>query len=277
MAAGALVALLLARGACPQELQPFTETIRETLVTFDMVPIPGGTYEFADPDNAGAKTTVEIKPLWFGKTEVTWDEYDVYLFGLDEPNAGGSDSQGSREEEPKDADAISRPTKPYGAPDHGWGHRGYPALHLTYHAAEQYCRWLSKNTGKKYRLPTEAEWEYACRAGQLPAGPLEDAALLGKLAWYWDNGQDATHQVASKEPNAWGLYDMLGNAGEWCTVPGAKPALRGGSYNLEAPDIHAAARRRQTSSWNDSDPQIPKSKWWLADASWAGFRVVCEP
>jgi formylglycine-generating enzyme required for sulfatase activity len=277
LALAALGALLLCYAARAQDLQAYTQTLEGTLATFDMVPVPGCTYEYADPDNEGAKTTVEIKPFWIGKTEVTWDLYDVYRLRLDEPNAGGSDAQGSGAEEPTDPDAISRPSKPYGAPDLNFGHDGFAAMHITYHAATNYCKWLSKKTGKNYRLPTEAEWEYACRAGQLPAGPIEDTELLGKLAWYFDNAESKTHKCGTKEPNAWGIYDMLGNVGEWCTDPDHKPALRGGSYREEAPDVNPAARRLQEPSWQMADPQIPKSKWWLSDGPFAGFRVICEP
>ena len=273
---GACCVLLAVRGAPAQDLQPYTESIQGTLVTFDMVPIPGASCEFADPDAEGAVSTVEIKPLWIGKTEVTWDEYDVYLLRLDDPNAGGSDAQGSGTET-VDADGISRPSKPYGAPDLNFGHQGFAAMHITSHAAINYCKWLSHKTGKNYRLPTEAEWEYACRAGQLPAGPVEDTGLLGKLAWYLDNSEMKTHKVGTKEPNAWGVYDMLGNVGEWCAVPDKKPALRGGSYQEEAAAVNPAARRLWKASWQMADPQIPKSKWWLSDGPFAGFRVVCEP
>ncbi|MBM3499065.1 MAG: formylglycine-generating enzyme family protein [Armatimonadetes bacterium] len=269
-------ALLAVRSLPAQDLQPYTESLEGTLVTFDMVPTPGGAYEFADPNAEGAATTVEIKPFWIGKTEVTWDEYDVYLLRLDDPNAGGNDAQGSGSET-VDADGLSRPSKPYGAPDLGFGHQGFAAMHLSSHAALNYCKWLSHKTGKKYRLPTEAEWEFACRAGQLPAGPLEDTGLLGKLAWHFDTSEMKTHQTASAEPNAWGIHDMLGNVGEWCATPEQKPALRGGSFQEDAADVHPAARRLWKASWQMADPQIPKSKWWLSDAPFAGFRVVCEP
>lgn len=275
---GLLVGLLVASAVtAPQDLEPYTESLEGTLVKFEMVPVPGGTYEYADPENGGAIVAIEIKPFWIGKTEVTWDEYDVYMLRLDDPNvAGGSDAQGSATET-TDADGISRPSKPYGAPDLGFGHQGFAAMHLTYHAAVNYCKWLSHKTGKKYRLPTEAEWEYACRAGQLPAGPIEDKTLLDRIAWYFENAENKTHKVATKEPNAWGIYDMLGNVAEWCTVPDRKPALRGGSYQEEASDVHPGARRLYSPSWQMSDPQIPKSKWWLSDGPFAGFRVVCEP
>jgi len=249
------------------QLKPYTETIQGTLVKFDMVPVPGGTYTVVDPDT-GKSRKVTIKPFYIGKTEVTWDEYDVYLNKLDLQNSGGTEG----------ADAVSRPSRPYGAPDRGFGHTGYPAISISYHAAQQYCKWLSSKTGKKYRLPTEVEWEYACRAKVLPAGPIADSALLDKLAWHSGNSGGKTHPVGTKQPNAWGIYDMLGNAGEWCQpMYGEEPVLRGGCYSDDPKEVHPAARKPFSPDWQASDPQYPKSKWWLSDGPFAGFRVVCEP
>jgi len=288
MAALALIGALAAGWLQPspvavaQELEPYTEKLEGTLVEFEMVPVPAGTYEMANPEEAGETLSVEFQGFWMGKVEVTWDEYDVYMYRLDEEDKGGDEAQGGTDEkgeqgEPTTPEAVARPTKPYGAPDLGFGHQGYAALHITYHAAKTYCQWLSLKTGKKYRLPTEAEWEYACRAGVLPPAPIEDADLLGGIAWYADNAEEQTHPVGSKEPNAWGIHDMLGNTGEWCTGVGKKPVVRGGSYQDSAEDVHPAARKYETADWTMSDPQIPKSKWWMADAPFAGFRIVCEP
>lgn len=254
-------------------LQPYVESIPGTLVKFEMVPIPGGVYEMPDPAKPGSRRRVVIRPFWMGKTEVTWDEYDVYLYRLDQ-----TEQEILKERKTgQGVDAYSRPTLPYGAPDRGYGHQGYPAISMTYHAAEQYCRWLSARTGKKYRLPTEAEWEYACRAGSLPAGPLEDREALDALAWHGENSEAKTHPVASKHPNAWGLYDMLGNAAEWCLGLDGRPVACGGSYEDPPERVHPAARRHPTPDWQASDPQVPKSQWWLTDAPFVGFRVVCEP
>ncbi len=227
-----------------------------------MIAIPEGTF-------IGAPKPLKIKAFWIGKTEVTWDQYD--LFAL----VDASQPQEKTPGEKKDivVDGVARPSVPYGAPDHGFGHESYPAIHLTCYAAEQYCRWLSIKTGKKYRLPTEAEWEYACRAGVLKAEPLKD---LDKYAWYVDNADDKTHPVGKKQPNAWGLHDMLGNVMEWCQGMDGKPVARGGAYNDIADDVHPGARKIQTDEWNATDPQFPKSKWWLSDAPFVGFRVVCE-
>jgi len=250
-----------------KQMAAYTETIPGTVVKFEMVPVPGGTYTINDP-KTGKPKQVTIKPFYIGKTEVTWDEFDVYVYKLDAPDTqkiGG-------------ADAISRPSKPYGAIDRGYGRKGYPAISMTYLAAQKYCEWLSAKTGKKYRLPTEAEWEYACRAGVLPAGPITDSELLDKLAWHWGNSEDKTHKVGTKQPNAWGIHDMLGNVAEWCQpMDDQVPVVRGGSFYDEPDKVHPAARKKYTPDWQMNDPQNPKSQWWLTDAPFAGFRVVCEP
>jgi formylglycine-generating enzyme required for sulfatase activity len=241
----------------PLQLSPFLESIPGTAIKFEMIPLPAGTVTINE-------AVVAIKPIWIGKTEVTWDEYDLYAFKLD---MAASEQIG-------ELDAIARPTKPYGAPDRGFGHRGYPALSMTFHAAQKYCRWLSTMTGKKYRLPTEAEWQHACQAG---AAEKVAPKILDQHAWYWDNAEDKTHPAATKQPNPWGLYDMLGNAAEWVVGNDGAALVAGGAFKDKAEKVHAAARAKQIPSWNVTDPQMPKSQWWLSDATFVGFRVACEP
>jgi formylglycine-generating enzyme required for sulfatase activity len=259
--------------ASANTLKPYTETIAGTLVKFDMAPVPAGSFVPSpgpnDPAGAAPKT-VKVKPFWIGKTELPWDAYDVWYFLLDVPGSNGPIPTG------KGSDAVSRPTRPYGAPDYGYGHQGYAAICITYLAAEKYCEWLSQKTGKKYRLPTEAEWEYAARAGGKSLGPA-DAAGVQKVAWVDENSEYKTHPVGKKPANAWGLYDMLGNVGEWCVGADGKPVLRGGSFRDPAAKVSAAFRAYQTPDWNQTDPQIPKGRWWLPDGPFAGFRLVREP
>ncbi len=235
----------------------FVQEIPGTLVKFEMKAIPGHA---AQEDKA-------IKPFWIGRTEVTWDEYDVYAFRLDL----------SQDEQAAGVDAKSRPSKPYGAPDRGFGHHNFAALAMTFYSAQGYCDWLTRKTGKKYRLPTEAEWEYAARAGaETPA-----KTALDEVAWYWDNAEDKAREVASKKANAWGLHDTLGNVWEWFMASESTPekpigVVRGGGYLSKAPDVSVEARQTQQPKWNQTDPQNPKSLWWLSDAPFIGFRVVCE-
>jgi len=142
---------------------------------------------------------------------------------------------------------------------------------VTYHAAEQFCVWLSEKTGRKYRLPTEAEWEHACRGGE--EGHQDD---LDEVAWYEDNADDKTHPVGKKKPNGYGLHDMLGNAGEWAKAMDGTPVLCGGTFLDPAEDVSCDTRAVQDATWNQTDPQTPKSTWWLSDGPMVGFRVVCE-
>ncbi len=236
------------------KLEPFAQEIPSAAFKFEMVPIPGS----ADGS---------IKPFWIARTETRWEAFDVYIYHLDE---GEDKSDGP--------DAVTRPSKPYLPPDRGFGHENFAALSLSFKNAQEFCAWLSAKSGRYYRLPTEAEWEHACRAGATTTYFFgDDAAQLADYAWFSGNANAAPHAVATRKPNAWGLYDMLGNVQEWCVGPDGKPLTKGGSYRDAADAMTCAARVPQKSAWNASDPQIPKSQWWLADGPFVGFRVVCEP
>jgi formylglycine-generating enzyme required for sulfatase activity len=234
----------------------YHESIPGTLVTFEMVPVPAGPARLP-----GAAAPVDVAAFAIGRTEVTWDLYDVYVLGLDRPPAVTGSG----------ADALARPSNPYGAPDHGWGHAGFPAMSMTRAAAEAFCAWLSERTGKTYRLPSEAEWQ---RAADLAApAPLSDARRRA-LAWYQANAGSRVHEVATRQPDALGLYDLFGNVGEWVVAAGGALVLRGGTYRDPAAAVGREARAVQDQTWNQTDPQLPKSRWWLSDGPFAGFRVV---
>jgi formylglycine-generating enzyme required for sulfatase activity len=267
-----------------------------------MVPIPQGEFVMGSPEkeqgreaDEGPQHPVQIRPFWMCKTEVTWDEYDLYW-----KKQEGAQRNENPTAADKSADAVSRPTPPYADETFGHGREKQPVICITHHAAMEYCRWLSAKTGKLYRLPTEAEWEYACRAGSKTAYFFgNDSKDLGEYAWYAKNSEDLTHKVAQKKPNPWGLYDMIGNVAEWCLdhyqkdfyhkFPPDKPTLspvfiptdkrfshvaRGGSWADEAPKLRSAARRGSDKTWIRQDPQRPQSIWWLTDAEFVGFRVV---
>jgi formylglycine-generating enzyme required for sulfatase activity len=241
----------------PAQTATATDTYREsipgTLVTFEMVHVPGGSVTID-----GKATTVA--PFYIGKTEVTWDMYDVFALGLDKPKEQGR------------GDAIARPSQPYGAPDYGWGHAGYAVISVTRAAAEAFATWLSGKTGKKYRLPTEAEW---LQAAQLAVGKEQlGASRRDALAWHRDNASGKTHPVASKSSDALGLFDLFGNAAEWVTTTDDTLVTRGGSFRDPPDKIRPDARAIQDPSWNERDPQLPKSRWWLSDGPFVGFRLV---
>jgi formylglycine-generating enzyme required for sulfatase activity len=281
----------------------YVETVEGTKVSFDMVAIPGGTYLMGSSENEsgrkpdeGPQHPVTVKAFWMGKTEVTWDEYDLYWkkkkgVVAKDPNPGEKD---------KAADAVSRPTPPYDDETFGHGRKGNPVLCITHHAAMEYCRWLSAKTGKTYRLPTEAEWEWACRAGTTTAFSFgDDPQGLDDVAWYDKNSEDVAHKVRQKKANPWGLHDMHGNVSEWCVdhyvkdgykkfdlgKPFLQPVelptdarysyvVRGGSWADPPAMLRSAARRGSNKDWLRRDPQRPQSIWWMTDADFVGFRVV---
>lgn len=252
-------AIAPAAGQAP--LRPYTDSIPGSLVTFEMVPVTGGEVLVPGPD--GPKK-VTVASYWIGRTEVTWDAFDIFAFRLDLPR-----------NQRNAVDATTRPSRPYGAPDHGFGHAGYPALSMTYHSAVGYTEWLSQKTGHHYALASEAQW---LRAVELARGkaPLT-AARVQQLAWVAENADAGTHPVAARAADVLGLFDLLGNAGEWVTGNDGTPVLRGGSWRQPASAVLALPRDLQAPSWNQTDPQIPKSRWWLSDGTFVGFRIVRIP
>jgi formylglycine-generating enzyme required for sulfatase activity len=238
--------------------EAFTQQIPGTTVGLDMVPIPAGRMELDGADG----TQVEVGPFWMSRIEVPWDVFDVWVFALD---------QGIQVATGKGEEAVSRPSRPYVRPGGNFGHQGMPALGMTFASATVFAAWMSEVTGHNYRLPTEAEWIYACRAND---GEPDD---LGTRAWYWENSNDRTHPGAQKTPNAFGLADMLGNAGEWASRTSEDGVLMGGSFTDAAEAVSCEARKQQTPAWNATDPQLPKSIWWLTDAPFVGLRLVREP
>jgi formylglycine-generating enzyme required for sulfatase activity len=283
-------------------LEKYTETIPNTKFTFEMVPIPAGTFMMGSPASEpgrqadeGPQHKVSIAAFYMAAKEVTWDEYDEFAFSYDLRRKRKLGLTG-----PKDAgDAVSRPTPPYADESWGWGKEAQPVIGITQHAAAKYCEWLSARTGKKYRLPTEAEWEYAARAGTTTAYSFgDDPAALPDHAWLKSNSEEQPHVGGAKKPNAWGLFDMHGNAAEWtqdkydagfyAESPADNPVnapgdefyphvVRGGSWDDEPAGLRSAARQASKEAWSRRDPQNPKSRWWHTDATFVGFRVVAEP
>ena len=283
-------------------LAKYTETIPNTKITFEMVPVPAGTFLMGSPEgetgrapDEGPQHKVSLKAFYIAAKEVTWAEYDEFAFSLDLQRKRKLGLTG-----PKDAgDAVSRPTPPYADESWGWGKEAQPVIGITQYSATKYCEWLSARTGKKYRLPTEAEWEYAARAGTTTAYSFgDDAAALPDHAWFKSNSDEQPRVGGQKKANPWGLFDMHGNAAEWtrdlyaadfyAKSPAEDPVndpgkahyphvVRGGSWDDEPPRLRSAARRSSVEAWSRRDPQNPKSLWWHTDATFVGFRVVAEP
>lgn len=262
------------------KMRPYKVTIPNTLVSYSMAPIPAGDFimgSLSKPDEQPAHD-VHVDGFWMQVHEVTWDEYRLFMFANQAGEVAHKDGL---------MDAVSRPTRPYVEMSFGMGINGFPAISMTQHAANKYAEWLSAKTGEFYRLPTEAEWEYACRAGE-PLNP----SPLGDFAWYSANSDGKYQTAAMKKPNPWGLYDMLGNVMEWTldqyapyksaaasnpwvkATAGYPHAVRGGSWNDPADMLLCSARVPSDSSWKQQDPQLPKSIWYETDAQWLGFRLI---
>lgn len=274
----------LAEAKAANEMKPYIEKMHGTDAKFEMLPIPGGEYVIGSPEtekgrkpDEGPQRKVKVGPFWMGKCEVTWDEYDVWNHSLDVKRRRVNMIDPTVED--KLADAVTRPTKPYTDMTFGMGHDGYPAICMTQLAAKTYCEWLSAKTGHYYRLPTEAEWEYACRAGTTTAYSFgDDAAAIDDYAWFEGNSDGQYQKVGKKRPNPWGLHDMHGNVMEWTLdqygpdtyskFPADKAAempfspstklyphtARGGSWD-DAPDIlRSAARTKSDPLWKFQDP-----------------------
>lgn len=257
--------------------------------TIKMIPVHGGTFKMgntmATEKNTAETRQVKLSDFWMGAYEITHDQFGIFY--KDE-----SVTQGSK------TDAITRPTAQY--IDLSWNmgkEGGFPVNSLSQDAALMFCRWLFQKTGVFYRLPTEAEWEYACRAGTSTLYPFgNDANALDDYAWYEKNSENKYQKVGLKKPNPWGLYDMQGNVCEWTLdqfdenyfsnigkqqvdpviPPGSRypRSLRGGSYLDSSSLLVNGYRFKSEPDWNIRDPQVPKSRWWLTDAPFTGFRIV---
>ena len=301
------------------EMKAYSDSISGSEVKFEMLPIPGGEFLMGSPageakrkEDEGPQRKVKIEPFWMGKTEVTWNEYELFQFPSLEKGTNVPTERMDRElwlampellpanAKPgvnpyigKESDAVSRPTTPYVEMSFGMGKENFPAISMTHYAAVKYCKWLTAKTGRFYRLATEAEWEYACRAGTTTKYSFgDDESKLGDHAWHFANAGEKYQQVGKKKPNPWGLHDMHGNVAEWVLdayvadyskvgdvpyTPGAAEyphVARGGSWDDDPEALRSAARRASDASWKMRDPQLPKSKWYLTDAQFLGFRIV---
>jgi formylglycine-generating enzyme len=309
---------------------PYEATIPGTTVTFEMMPIPAGEFLLGSPaeesdrhEDEGPQVRVQVAPFWMGKCEITWAEYQVFMEQydifkkLEELRFTSTRMESAKEQLSKlpavkeyfekqstEVDAVTCPTPLYDSSfTYGPGEDpAQPAVTMSQFAAKQYTKWLSGISGQHYRLPTEAEWEYAARAGTVSAYSFgDDATNIGEYAWTVDNSDYETHEVASLKPNPWGLYDIHGNAGEWVLdgydadhysklkdgVSAAEAVnwptklfprvIRGGSWLADAADCRSAARvASDDPEWTIQDPNLPTSPWWFTEeaGTGVGFRIV---
>lgn len=297
LAIGLLLAAFTGENRQDPEFVAYSENIAGSEETISLVPIPGGEFKMGSDTGAADEMPVhdvQVGDFWMGTHEVTWDLYQLFADRhIDEVR---DTNRGS--EVPIDVDAVAAATPPYADMSQGMGRKGFPVVNITEYAALTFCKWLSAKTGRFYRLPTEAEWEYAARAGSKTAFSFgDDTTQLVSYAWYRGNSMEKYQKVGQKKPNAYGLFDMHGNVAEWTMDqyepaayadlagkvtrdPWIRPtelyprAVRGGSWQDEARDLRVSARQGSKAAWKRIDPQIPKSQWWFTNAPHVGFRIV---
>lgn len=272
---------------------PYTQVIPGCNIAFEMVPIPAGEIELKIPGSI-KKATVTIEPLWVAKYEVTWSEYEQYM----NEYVHFRKVQNEQGQVAADATFVTAPTMLY-SPDEVYifsTTKEHPACTMTQFAARQYTKWLSLQLKERYRLPTEAEWLYACTEGDLTR--KIDLKELPKLA-VCESDDKGPNVVGTRKPNAWGLHDMLGNVSEWVIDGQPADQLRqtgkqtvfeaiqwpssrfghwalGGNWSSRYDECSAQSKEVSNEDWWIKDPSFPLSSWWLCGAPWhgIGFRIV---
>ncbi len=288
-----LAAMLISIGTYGQVARPetFEQIIPQSTIRLQMVGIPAGTFQMGDAKSKASDDkpvlSLQISAFYMSEIEITHD-----LFMLFRDSDLDLDAEGAPRR-----DGVTRPSAPYEDPVFGMGKNGFPAAGMTQFGALQFCKWLSEKTGRFFRLPTEAEWEYACRAGtQTPYFFGKKSKELSRYGWHQKNSNGAFQKVRQLQPNPWGLYDILGNVSEWtldqyqadyyatlqsgATDPWRVPtdlhprSVRGGSFRDDPKTMTSGRRIESNLDWKKRDPQIPKSFWWNTDSPFVGFRVV---
>ena len=296
----------------------FTETVPGTKAAIRMIAVPGGEFTMGSSDkepfhsaDEGPAKKVKVSPFFMGEVEVTWRQFWAFYNETMSEGRTPPEKIYANNNRP-DVYAVSGPTPPFGFPDQGWGMGDRPAITMTHYAATTFCQWLSLKTGRHYRLPTEAEWEYAARGGTetpyfFEGNPKKyysrrsrgaDTTMIGRYIVFSGNSSGKTQEPGFVKANPFGLKNMLGNVMEYCSdwyaedaytkikdgeldpkgpQSGTEHVVRGGSYADNASMVRSASRNHtEHDKWLKTDPQNPKSIWWYSDIKGVGFRVVCD-
>ncbi len=288
--AGMLCCSIFSSKINAQEFKNYNQAVNDETISIDMVSINGGSF-IMGTDSSERKSdekpahNITVDSFWMGKYEITWEQYDAFVYGK-------FDAEQFKEVsalKELGIDAVSGATAPYVDMSFGMGKGTSPAVNMTQYAALMYCKWLTAKTGKFYRLPSEAEWEYVCQKGKTDA-----VSDLKTVAWFDENSNDKYEKTGVKNANSLGIYDLLGNVSEWVldqyssnfygksakSNPWNVPTklyprvVRGGAWKDTADKLCCTSRQASKQNWKQRDPQIPKSDWWHTNAPFIGFRVV---
>ena len=272
----------------------YVEIVDGSDLQINMVYLSGGEYVMGSPakergrkKDAGPRHTVSLSPFWISSYEITWDLYELFLNNVNQKRVQ------NRGPINLDIDGVSSAKMPY--VNHN--QLGHPVINITQYGASQFCKWLTAKTGNYYRLPTEAEWEFACRSSTETTYSFGNSGRkINQFGWYKKNSGGKLQKIGLKRPNGYGLYDMHGNAAEWVLdsydpeayIKRKKAAhnpmvrmkalyprvVRGGSYKDSLSKVRSSSRGFSSKRWKQRDPQVPKSLWWHTNAKHVGFRIV---
>ena len=226
----------------------------------DMISLPQGILrqrDIPDEDHSSEQPVraIHIKKFAMGRHEVTFEEYDRFAIATDR--------------------SLPR--------DEGWGRGSRPVINVSWEDARDYTQWLSQETGLRYRLPSDAEWEYAARNGGKEEGwaGTSDETQLADYAWFNSNSSGRTQPVGTKKANGLGLQDMSGNVWEWvedCWHDAYQDAPANGAAWLDANEGDCGIRLRRGGAWTDTSMSLHSSlrNWYSADTRsiLIGFRLA---
>ena len=258
---------------------------RETPSVFEplTIEIKGGTFQMGSNDESSDEKPIHrvtLNDFAIGKYEVTFEQFAAFIndknYKTDADKEGWSYVWTGSIYEKKngvnwkcDVAGKVRPQDEY----------KHPVIHVSWNDATAYCQWLSSKTNKKYRLPTEAEWEYAARGGNQSKGyKYSGSNTIGDVAWYSANSGSKTHPVGTKGANELGIYDMSGNVWEWCSDWYDENYYKNSAAQNPKGAQSGSLRVLRSGSWNYSDSGCRSSNrlWGEPDYRYYtfGFRLA---